>query len=179
MLKVNIQNEKEQRASGIKNLEDGRSIIPSSVRPDGSIRCERRVRPGYIPPEDISVYKVLHHSQCIQKSDRICPGTQSNFPPGAIDFSNLNKDVKKQVKQKEKPQGLKKDYVKSSNLHTAESPMTDIEKRVRNLKKKIKETRKLEARAKNGEILLDDQIKKIESLDNLVETLKSLKVSST
>ncbi|RPB18612.1 hypothetical protein L211DRAFT_853950 [Terfezia boudieri ATCC MYA-4762] len=36
---------------------DGRSVIPSSCRPDGTVRPERRIRPGYIPPED-NVYSV-------------------------------------------------------------------------------------------------------------------------
>ncbi|EMC96078.1 hypothetical protein BAUCODRAFT_34853 [Baudoinia panamericana UAMH 10762] len=43
--------------SGITHTPNGASIIPSSTRPDGSVRKEIRVKPGYRPPEDVEVYK--------------------------------------------------------------------------------------------------------------------------
>jgi partner of Y14 and mago len=43
--------------SGIQTLPTGHSVIPSSVRPDGSTRKEIKVRPGYRPPEDQEKYR--------------------------------------------------------------------------------------------------------------------------
>lgn len=43
--------------AGIRKLSTGESVIPSSTRPDGSVRKEIRVKPGYKPPEDVEVYK--------------------------------------------------------------------------------------------------------------------------
>lgn len=43
--------------SGIQTLPTGHSIIPSSLRPDGSTRKEIKVRPGYRPPEDQEKYR--------------------------------------------------------------------------------------------------------------------------
>lgn len=43
--------------AGITLTADGRQIIPSSIRADGSARREILVRPGYRPPEDVEVYK--------------------------------------------------------------------------------------------------------------------------
>ncbi len=43
--------------SGIQTLPTGHSIIPSSVRPDGTTRKEIKVRPGYRPPEDQEKYR--------------------------------------------------------------------------------------------------------------------------
>lgn len=43
--------------AGIIVTETNNRIIPATRRPDGSLRKERRVRPGYIPQEDIAIYK--------------------------------------------------------------------------------------------------------------------------
>lgn len=44
--------------SGITtDAQTGERYIPSSVRADGSMRKEIRVRPGYRPPEDVELYK--------------------------------------------------------------------------------------------------------------------------
>ncbi|MCJ1273386.1 hypothetical protein MMC21_001177 [Puttea exsequens] len=43
--------------SGILTTPTGDRHIPSSVRADGSLRKEIKVRPGYRPPEDVEVYK--------------------------------------------------------------------------------------------------------------------------
>ncbi|KAG8532646.1 uncharacterized protein KY384_002523 [Bacidia gigantensis] len=43
--------------SGIQTTSSGEQHIPQSVRADGSVRKEIRVRPGYRPPEDVEVYK--------------------------------------------------------------------------------------------------------------------------
>src|ERR1700759_3936830 len=47
----------ESSKSGITTDENGIRHIPSSVRADGSVRKEIRVRPGYRPPEDVEVYR--------------------------------------------------------------------------------------------------------------------------
>ena len=43
--------------SGIRKTAAGDAYIPASRRADGSTRKEIRVRPGYIPPEDVATYK--------------------------------------------------------------------------------------------------------------------------
>ena len=43
--------------SGIQTAPSGERRIPESVRADGSLRKEIRIRPGYRPPEDVEVYK--------------------------------------------------------------------------------------------------------------------------
>jgi partner of Y14 and mago len=43
--------------SGIVSSASGERHIPSSLRPDGSVRKEIKIKPGYRPPEDVEVYK--------------------------------------------------------------------------------------------------------------------------
>lgn len=43
--------------SGIKTNPSGDRHIPQSVRGDGTVRREIKIRPGYRPPEDVEVYK--------------------------------------------------------------------------------------------------------------------------
>ena len=43
--------------SGIQTAPSGEQRIPQSVRADGSLRKEIKIRPGYRPPEDVEVYK--------------------------------------------------------------------------------------------------------------------------
>ncbi|MDI1489877.1 MAG: hypothetical protein OHK93_001076 [Ramalina farinacea] len=43
--------------SGIKTSSSGDRHIPQSVRGDGTVRREIKIRPGYRPPEDVEVYK--------------------------------------------------------------------------------------------------------------------------
>ncbi|QSL64804.1 hypothetical protein MERGE_002106 [Pneumocystis wakefieldiae] len=147
MLKIDIQKN-DKRASGIKSLQDGSSIIPSSVRPDGSIRSERKVRPGYVPPEDISVYRTVHHDGSGQRMSRNEIGTPGYRSPGTTVSSNLSKSAKKRAKKKEKIQNLKNDNVfPESKTKDSDSVIDDIEKRMINFK--IKETQKFETCSKN------------------------------
>ena len=44
-------------SSGITTSTSGDRHIPASVRADGSVRKEIKIRPGYKPPEDVEVYK--------------------------------------------------------------------------------------------------------------------------
>lgn len=43
-------------ASGIYTAEDGSRYVGGSVRPDGSVRRARKVKPGYVPEEDVPKY---------------------------------------------------------------------------------------------------------------------------
>ncbi|KAJ1973121.1 hypothetical protein H4R35_004284 [Dimargaris xerosporica] len=55
------------RASGIVAVSDHqgdtRHVVPASRRPDGTLRKERAVRPGYTPPEDIQRYQPPAHRE--------------------------------------------------------------------------------------------------------------------
>ena len=39
---------------------DGSTVIAATMRPDGSIRKERRVKPGFTPPDEIAAYSAAN-----------------------------------------------------------------------------------------------------------------------
>lgn len=40
-----------------KSPKDGERIIASTRRPDGTLRKEIRIRPGYVPPDEVAIYQ--------------------------------------------------------------------------------------------------------------------------
>jgi hypothetical protein len=44
--------------SGIQSDETGKQFVPSSVRPNSTVRNEIPIKPGYVPPEDKEVYQI-------------------------------------------------------------------------------------------------------------------------
>ncbi|CAI2162054.1 16776_t:CDS:2 [Funneliformis geosporum] len=45
------------RPSGIVTTDNNERVIPATRRADGTLRKERRVRPGFVPQEDVARYK--------------------------------------------------------------------------------------------------------------------------
>ena len=60
--------------SGIQTTPSGERHIPQSVRPDGSLRKEIKIRPGYRPPEDVEVYKNRTAESWKDRGSRGVPG---------------------------------------------------------------------------------------------------------
>ena len=40
----------------METREDGERVIAASRRPDGTVRKERKIRPGFVPQEEQQVY---------------------------------------------------------------------------------------------------------------------------
>ncbi|KAA8901894.1 hypothetical protein TRICI_005972 [Trichomonascus ciferrii] len=61
-------------ASGIHTAEDGSRYVGGSVRPDGSVRRARKVKPGYVPEEDVPKYVPIGRRRALgQEAGGIIP----------------------------------------------------------------------------------------------------------
>jgi len=106
----------DQTASGIavdpRTLE---RVIPESKRPDGSVRKEIRIRPGFTPQEDVRRFRGTKQAQmdatALPKGHIIgwapppSSSSSSNVTGGGVKV--LSKSAKKNAKRREKKDGNK------------------------------------------------------------------------
>ncbi|CAL5183134.1 unnamed protein product [Lathyrus oleraceus] len=92
-----------------KSPKDGERIIASTRRPDGTLRKEIRIRPGYVPPDEVAIYQPKPALMRKEMASHIGP------PPGydpQLDSKPKTKAVKRNERKKEK----KRLQVKETNL---------------------------------------------------------------
>jgi len=86
-------------SSGIATSNTGDRHIPASVRPDGSVRKEIKIRPGYKPPEDVEVYKNRTAESWKTRSSGGVPGAATIDQDGNGKITN-NKNAKRRDARK-------------------------------------------------------------------------------
>lgn len=88
--------------SGVVN-RNGSKLIAASFRPDGSVRKERKVRPGYTPPEDIGRFKVPSVGEQ-GKGEVVIPGRGKEIGGSGLVSGEVEDDmeVSKTAKKNEK-----------------------------------------------------------------------------
>lgn len=173
--------------AGISGDADAR-VIPQTRRPDGTFRKERKVRPGYTPPEDVVRYsnRVLDAVRPAAVSSQ--PTTTSTTPKS----KTQKKNDKRKAKRKEDGDTTQDTEPSSDQAQTpAPTPSSleqavpepeaskaeDSEKKLRALNKKLRQIEQLKERQDRGEPLLPEQTDKISKMDELVAQIQELSVS--
>lgn len=178
----------------------GERYIPSSVRADGSKRREIRVRPGYKPPEDVELYKNRAAAAWKNRSGKSgvpgADGLSSEDDKTVAQSSGTaasNKNAKRrEARKKAKAEGEDREGEKkgaeSENWRTpAAAPVetqqesavdaeAEMEKKARNLRKKLRQARDLRDKKNQGEALLPEQLEKVIKIQELVRQLNALGV---
>ena len=147
-------------ASGIQTKRDGERIIPASIRPDGSVRPERRVKAGYTPQEDVSVYK----NEKAEDFRRHQYGHKDYVPPGLTVATTSKSRRKGEVGGQQVEEGIGQE---------------DPEKKARALRKKIKAARELKVRMERGDKLEDSQVAKVRMLETFENELAAMNLELT
>ncbi|KAG0067051.1 hypothetical protein BGZ89_006555 [Linnemannia elongata] len=178
--------------SGIQEREDER-VIPMTRRPDGTFRKERKIRPGYTPPEDVAKY-----------TNRVLESVRPTPPPPAAPAADSTPKSKAQLKNDKRKAKRKEEAVAAelagyptatNNNATPKSTATvtdstaaaatdsteaaatgpvDPEKKLRALNKKLRQVEQLKERQAKGETMLPEQIEKIDKMDDLLAQIAEL-----
>lgn len=179
----------------------GERYIPSSVRADGSKRREIKVRPGYKPPEDVELYRNRAAAAWKTRGKGGVPGAEApsseedkSAQTDAMAASNKNakrREAKRKAKEAEatteaatekkgadsdnwRAGTTKKEEPKDEPKEEPVDPEAEKEKKVRNLKKKLRQAHELREKKLRGETLLPEQFEKVIKIQELIRQLDVL-----
>ncbi|KAK3299999.1 uncharacterized protein B0H64DRAFT_379660 [Chaetomium fimeti] len=167
-------------ASGIVTDEtSGERHIPASKRADGSTRKAKKIRPGYLPPEDVAVYKNRNIEAFRNRGKGPVPGAEGlkDDKPAQPSSSTANKNAKRREARKKanaSEEGQEKPAPAEKAQEEEVDPAVEKEKKVRNLKKKLKQARELKEKKETGMTLLSEQIAKVMKMNELIRELDAL-----
>jgi len=154
--------------SGIIATPTGDRHIPASVRPDGTLRKEIRVRPGYRPPEDVEVYK-----------NRTAEHFKARGVPGA-EYTDAPKPKPAAKPSKLKAEKKEKEEVKADKQEEDVKEVVPIdleaekEKEAKKLTKKYRQAKELAQKKEDGGALLPEQFQKVIRMSELIRQLEKL-----
>lgn len=185
--------------AGITISATGERHIPSSVRSDGTVRKEIRVRPGYRPPEDVELYKNRTAEGFRNRGKAGVPGAEelkkeedTSKPSPAANKNAKRREARKKAvasagdakdEDKDKPAEIKEE-TKSAEKKDKEAakaepekpvdPEAEKEKEVKKLTKKLRQARELKDKKEKGDKLLPEQFEKVIKINELIRQLEGL-----
>ena len=186
------QDDAGNSASGITTTASGERLVASSVRPDGTVRKEIRIRPGFTPQEDVATYKNRTAEAWKNRGKGGVPGAEAlGEKPSGKENAVTSKNAKRRAARKRAaaavPEGGDKDQEKEQEQETATQPVqkqderpeeADAEatkaKEARKLSKKLRQARELKDKREKGDALLPEQLEKVIRINELVRQLEQL-----
>ncbi|KAK0747785.1 hypothetical protein B0T21DRAFT_379769 [Apiosordaria backusii] len=161
----------------------GERQIPESVRADGSTRKAIKIRPGYRPPEDVEIYKNRAAENFRTRGKGPPPGSEGlKDEPKPAASAAANKNAKRREAARKKAQAATEDAGPSAKAPEKApepvveelDPEAEKEKKVRNLKKKLKQVKGLQEKKEGGAALLPEQLAKLVKMNELIRELDAL-----
>lgn len=160
------------------------------MRPDGSVRKEIRVRPGYRPPEDVEVYKNRTAEGFRNRGKAGVPGAEA-VKTETESTANVSAAANKNAKRREARRkaataaatdGPEEDTPAESKVKVEETvepekpkdPEAEKEKEAKKLLKKLRQARDLKDKKDKGDKLLPEQFEKVIKINELIRQLETL-----
>ncbi|KAK4463100.1 hypothetical protein QBC42DRAFT_71156 [Cladorrhinum samala] len=171
----------EPSNAGIVTDESGSRHIPESTRADGSTRKAIKIRPGYRPPEDVEIYKNRTAEGFRNRAMGPVPGSEGlkDDKPAQPSSASAAKNAKRRERAKAKAADKaaeKDDKPSAAPAPKVEevNPEVEKEKKVRNLKKKLRQAKELQEKKEGGGKLLPEQLTKVIKINELIRELEAL-----
>jgi len=168
--------------SAPEGQSSGATLVKGSRRPDGTYRKDVRVREGYVPQEEVPVYE--------SKGKKYVKAVEAMGVVGATFVEDAPAKHKKTPKKKEpstakvtkklegftieEPEAPKRPSQNDTAASNATASPEDADKKIKNLKKKLKQIDEIQQRAATGEILNADQQEKLSKRAELEKELKQM-----
>lgn len=163
------------------------------MRPDGTVRKEIRVRPGYRPPEDVELYKNRTAEGFRNRGKAGVPGAEA--VKTEEDISKLSPAVNKNAKRREarkkaaaaateesgdnktdgEVKAVKQDAKDvATEPEKLKDPEAEKEKEAKKLLKKLRQAKDLKDKKEKGDKLLPEQFEKVIKINELIRQLETL-----
>ncbi|SRR6266498_4219382 len=186
----------EPTPSGIVTTDNNERVIPATRRADGTLRKERRVRPGFVPQEDVARYK----------NRWVAETTPPPRPKPELSKTKAQKkNEKRNLKRKEEREKEDKNQqvienddsldqlqnkmsemsinnnIESPAAYTEEKTTITIEqlenttRKIKALEKKIRQIERIKEKQVHGESLKLEEEEKLNKLEQIQEELRRLK----
>ncbi|KAI8912580.1 hypothetical protein EDD86DRAFT_201762 [Gorgonomyces haynaldii] len=151
------------------------NIIPASRRPDGTLRKEIKVRPGYVDP----LVKYSNSRLDRAKEPVGIPGLTPKEPKKKkINMDSMKQALEsvEQPSQKKQPATEKTQPAVKQQVEqpVEDSPEKKREKRLKALNKKLRQIEQLEEKQAKGEELDKDQLLKLSQKSDVLQEISNL-----